>query len=420
MQVVQSLLCDCGSPLHMQQGRGRPRTYCSDRCRKRGQRAKETGCDVTKIQKSDVTKIPDILFYCGLNEKTWNHHAMETGEYVCIAPVSGKTEETKTVNRVYVASDKVKHVLMDSSAFSDKIELSQGTIIKNDRLSFEDALHRQITHAYQFHYVEQVSHLASYDLLIDETWLDGERSKQRWSHTAAEYAVRETVNAAAYLTTQRRRLRRVFGHPIGLVLSAQGVEVEQYMQCAAQILPYMEEGDIFGLGGWCITGLLPSIMLPCFKQVMSELIPFLALHGIKRVHVWGVIMPEALAFLLALCAFYGIQPSTDSSGPCRYPILGNWGYGSWRNNAYKVPPILQTCKAVDVHGNKAPTCSPDTRCRGLERCRHVVLTRDYLAHFYEREPLLCSQMNTPLYVQHSLETEVMYAERDEAAATNHH
>ncbi len=393
MQTTSSL-CICGNILNTQQETGRPRTYCSDRCRKRGQRARETLVDVTKLEKSDVTKLPDILFYCGLNERTWNHHAMETGEYVCIAPVCGKTEKTKTINRVYAAPDKVKYVLMDSSAFSDKIELSpQGTILKNDRLSFEDALHRQITHAYQFKYVEQVTHLASYDLLIDETWLDGERSKQRWSRDAAAYAVRETVSAAVYLSKQRRRLRKVFGHPIGLVLSAQGVEVEQYMYCAEQIIPYLEEGDIFGLGGWCITGLLPTIMLPCFKQVMSKLIPFLASQGIKRVHVWGVIMPEALAFLYALCRRYGIQPSTDSSGPCRYPILGNWGYGSWRNSAYRVPPILQTCKAVNAYGKKVPVCLPDTRCRGLERCRHVTLTRDYLAHFHEREPLLCERVS---------------------------
>ncbi len=394
--------------LAMQPTTGRPAHYCSEACKQKAYRVRQKS--VTKLGQNSVTKLPDILFYCGLNERTWNHHAMETGDYVCIAPVCGKTEETKAVNRVSVAPNKVKHVLIDSSAFSDKIELSQGTIVKNGRLSFEDALHRQITHAYQFHYVEQVRHLASYDLLIDETWLDGERSKQRWSRNAAEYAVRETVNAAAYLAQQRRRLRKVFGHPVGLVLSAQGVEVEQYMHCAEQIVPYLEDGDIFGLGGWCITGLLPSLILPCFKQVMNELIPFLASHGIKRVHVWGVIMPEALAFLYMLCTRYGISPSTDSSGPCRYPILGNWGYGSWRNNAYPVPPILESCKAVDIHGKKAPTCSPGTRCRGLERCRHVALTRDYLAHFHEREPLLCERINDPLYVQHSWEQEVMYAE----------
>src|ERR1019366_7322840 len=163
----------------------------------------------------------------------------------------------------------------------------------------------------------------------------------------AEYAVGETVAAATYLTKQRRTLSGVFGHSVGLVLSAQGVEVGQYIRCAEKIVPLMDkEHDIFGLGGWCITGLLPSIILPSFKRVMQELIPYLASQGVKQVHVWGVIFPEALAVLLALCKSNDIKPSTDSSGPCRYPILGQWGYGSWRDNSYKTPPILSSCKAV--------------------------------------------------------------------------
>src|SRR5437762_1422588 len=55
-------ICICGTTI------GRTRAYCSDRCR-------------------NVTK-HDILFYCGLNEKHWNHHAVEPGERVCIAPVT--------------------------------------------------------------------------------------------------------------------------------------------------------------------------------------------------------------------------------------------------------------------------------------------------------------------------------------------
>ena len=127
-------------------------------------------------------------------------------------------------------------------------------------------------------------------------------------------------------------------------------------------------------------------MLPSFGQIMSELIPYLGAQGVKRVHVWGVIFPEALGFLLWLCDQYGIGLSTDSSGPCRYPLLGQWGYGSWRDKAYKTPPILQSCKAVDARGNKAPLCPSATRCRGLERCLHVMLTRQWLVNFRAREP----------------------------------
>jgi hypothetical protein len=375
--------CSCGNTVPFSIGRGHPAKYCSDRCasreRKRAQRERDK--NVTDIP---VTEKDDIRFYCGINEQDWNHHPVAPGPYACIAPVYGKTATTKKTSRVTVPAD-VQGVIIDSSAFVDRFE--QGG--KSDRLSFEDAKKRQIAHAYQFRYVEHVTHVASYDLLIDEKWQDGERSKQRWSQEDAEYAVRETVAAATSLAKQRHALSGVFGHSVGLVLSAQGVEVGQYLRCAEKIVPLMDkEHDIFGLGGWCITGLLPSLILPSFKRVMQELIPYLASQGVKYVHIWGVIFPEALAALITLCTRYGVKPSTDSSGPCRYPILGQWGYGSWRDNSYKTPPILSSCKALNVNGEKAPSCEPGTHCRGLERIRHVERTREYLSQLSEREPLL--------------------------------
>jgi hypothetical protein len=68
--------------------------------------------------------------------------------------------------------------------------------------------------------------------------------------------------------------------------------------------------------------------------------------------------------------------------------FATWGYASWCNNRYPVPPVLDSCKVKDAFGNKAPTCSAATRCRGLERARHVLLTRDWLAQFRRREPRL--------------------------------
>lgn len=375
-------LCGCGRSVEASHT-GRPRQYYSAACKQTAYRQRNTS--VTKLSPVPVTKQPDILFYCGLNEKDWNHHPMEPGTHVCIAPVYGKSDTTKMVNRVYVP-EQVTDVLVDSAAFSDKIELTNGVISKNARLSFEDALHRQVSHSWQYKYSERVTHIASYDLLIDETWQDGERSKIRWSRDAATYAVGETVAAAQYLSKQRKRLRHLFDHPVGLALSAQGVEVEQYVKCAEQVIDCMEEGDIFGLGGWCVTGLFRAEMMPCFREIMPEVIGVAARKGVKRAHIWGVIMPEALGHLLYLCMLYGIRFSTDSSGPCRYPIDGNWGYGSWRDSAYKSPQILASCKAKDANGNKAPTCPPNTCCRGLERCRHVRLTGEWLANFREREP----------------------------------
>jgi hypothetical protein len=193
------------------------------------------------VTKRGVTKCEDIVFYCGLGEQTWNHHAMTPGPRACIAPVYGRTVATKSTTRVTVP-DEVQQVLVDSGAFADRLA---------DRLSFEAALYRQIAHAYQFGYPHCVSHVASYDLLIDEKWQDGQRHKARWQSSEAELAVKETVAAASYLAKQRRRLRGVFGHPVGLALSAQGVELAQYLRCAEQIVPLLEPGDLFALGGWC-------------------------------------------------------------------------------------------------------------------------------------------------------------------------
>lgn len=363
--------CFCGKPARSSTT-GRPATYCSAACKQAAYRQRRA--DVTK---RSVTKQEDILFYCGLNEHTWSHHPLRPGPRACIAPVYGRTIETKRVNCVTVP-DEVEEVLLDSGAFSDKLD---------ERLSFEEAKHRQIAHAYRFQYSKRVCYLASYDLLIDEKWSqDGERSKKRWQPVEAEFAVQETVAAARYLARERRALHGVFGRRIGLALSAQGVEVEQYLRCARQIVPLMEDGDIFGLGGWCITGLQPDLMLPSFRAILREVIPYLGSQGVKHAHLWGVCHPEALGEFLSLCVQADIQPSTDSSGPCRYPTLGQWGYGTWRNPSYKAPPILPSCKVVDGHGNKVPTCPPGTSCRGLERARHVQLTRDWLAHFREREP----------------------------------
>lgn len=332
---------------------------------------------------------------------------MASGTHVCIAPVTGRSDEGgvkgKRETGVFVDPTKVTHVLLDSGAFSDGIELANGQVVRNNRLSYEYALERQIAHAYKYHYAQWVSAIVSYDLLIDETWQDGERSKVRWGSSAAEYAVEETVKAASFLSRERRRVTRAFGHHVDLVLSAQGVEVSQYVRCAEAIVNFMEPDDIFGLGGWCITGLMRHIMLPAAASILPDVFKVLGRAGVQRVHVFGVIIPKLLGFLLYLSDLYGIQLSTDSSGPCTEPAKnGNWGYGTWTNPAYKVAPILESCRVVNACGEKAPTCAPDTFCRGLERCRHVQLTRDYLSHFRERELGLCVPLAVPQYRQLAL------------------
>lgn len=403
MSIVECARIGCSHPVE-QPLTGRPGQYCSNACKQRAYRDKTK--NVTKLYNADVTKLPDIEFYCGLNERYWNHHPVEPGTHVCIAPytssevIDKKTGISKRVlnkTHVFIDNSSVQHVMIDSCAFSERIELDEtGTIIVNKRLSFDHALQRQIAHAYEFRYAHLVESLVSYDVLIDEVWQNGVRTKNRWSEISAEFAVQETIRAAHYLASQRKRIDGAFGHHVRLILSAQGVNAEQYAYCAQEIVKVMKPDDIFGLGGWCITGLRRHEMLPAAAVMLPGVFEILGNAGVKRVHVFGVIIPKLLGFLLYLCDQYGIHLSTDSAGPCVEPARnGNWGYGSWTDPTYKVAPILESCKVLNEQGEKAPICSPETRCRGLDRIRHTRLTREYLANFREREPALVAPLPAP-------------------------
>jgi hypothetical protein len=282
-----------------------------------------------------------IQLYCGLNEQQWNHHPVAPGKFACVAPVYGKTVQGKRCNPVKVPSDTL--VLQDSGAFSDSFD---------QRLSLDAALERQIAHAETYGYTTQVTYRASYDLLIDEKWDGGTRYKARWTEVDAEHAIEETVRAAIYLAHHRMSTK--------LVLSAQGVSAQQYLRCAERIVPLLAPGDVFGLGGWCITGKLPTQMLPVFRETMRLVIPFLGREGVKQVHIWGVCYAKALGELLWLCDEYDIALSTDSAGPSVRPAMGSWGYAEWSDPSYRRPPV---------------------EIRGLERARHVGATRQWLETF---------------------------------------
>lgn len=287
-----------------------------------------------------------IRFYCGIAEKTWNYHPIQCGDYACVSPVKGSTSRTHMKNSVYVPEGT--RIIQDSGAFSDS---------HAHRLSYELALERQIKHAEQYKYEDKITHRASYDILIDEVWTDGNRSKRRWAVADAEEAVIKTVEAARFLSDNR--------HGKGLVLSAQGVDAEQYLRCANQVVDYLNpETDIFGLGGWCIIGKMRKIMMPVFVDTLRTTIPMLGTRGIKKAHIWGVVYPKALGALLWVCDQQGIEVSTDSVGASVKPCFGDWGYGDWRDNSYRRAPV---------------------ETRGLDRARHTKLTIDWLANFRETQ-----------------------------------
>lgn len=148
--------------------------------------------------------------------------------------------------------------------------------------------------------------VVSYDLLIDEKWAGGKRRKERWSVAEADAAVRVTVDAAAYLASQRDRLS-----PRRLVMACQGVDAAQYAECAAGVLAHCRPGDVFGLGGWCILGKRPA-WLPAFWAAMRRALPLVAAAGLARVHLFGVMWRVALGGLVWLADRHGLAVSTDS------------------------------------------------------------------------------------------------------------
>lgn len=282
-----------------------------------------------------------LNFYCGLSNRQWNHHPAMPGDLACVSPICGKGKK-KFETWVNVPSGT--QVIQDSGAFSDG---------PASRLNFANALDRQIAHAEKHKYTDKITHRASYDLLIDETWIDGNRLKRRWSESDADRAVETTISAAEYIARN--------GNQTGLVLSAQGVTPSQYFECTQKIIEYIRPNqDILGLGGWCVVGIYRSLM-SSFLQTINLVIPYAESKGIKRIHIWGVLYPPALGRLAWLCDQYEIELSTDSAGPAMYPVWGQWGYAEWQNRNYQKPPATEL---------------------GLHRASHVQATRVWLGNVH--------------------------------------
>lgn len=281
----------------------------------------------------------EIKLYCGVGEMQWNHHPTGPGSFACISPVCGSTAKTQKENRVRIP--KETKVMQDCGAFNDGPSL---------RLTPEKALERQLNHAKKYNYIDQITHIASYDLLIDE----------RWNGIDSSVAVRETVDNAKWLHEHRDLLPE----KVNCVLTAQGTTPQEYKECAEQIVPLLQEEDVFGFGGWCSTGKMRRKRMPLLAETMSLVFPVLHKYKIKRVHVWGVILAEALAEMSYWCDLFGIELSTDSVGPSIYPAFGKWGYADWIDKSY---------------------VRPDPAIRGLERAKHVQAVRDWLGNFeYEK------------------------------------
>jgi len=290
-----------------------------------------------------------MIFYCGINETRWNRHPTAPGPLACISPVYGASVQTRRENRIRVPGDTC--IIQDSGAFSDG---------PGQRLGFVAAYNRQIEHGEKYGYNDQITHRASYDLLIDEVWTGNNRHKRRWTVQDAEQAVVETIDAARFMAQHKDR---------PAVLSVQGVNAAQYLDCARHVVPLLDTGDVLGFGGWCITGKMPSVMMPTFRETIRLVVPWCGRLGVKRIHIWGVLYAPALGELLWICDQQDIILSTDSAGPSWRPAFGEWGFADWKDPTY-------TKASVEI--------------RGIHRALHVQATRDWLQNLrysrYYREP----------------------------------
>ena len=218
--------------------------------------------------------------------------------------------------------------LLDSGAFTD--------VASDSRLDASAALDRQMRFerlaAEMFGQPWRAEAMVSYDRLIDEKLVSGKRRKERWSLKAGEAAVRETIEAATYLASQRQRIS-----PRTIVLlSCQGVDYVQYGECAAEVLKVCQTGDWFGLGGRCLLG-RSHTFLQEFIRTLRRVLPMVAAAGVGHVHLFGVLWEPALAAFQWFADQHGLTASCDSAKPIRDcfggdPIKAGRRRDYWRDN----------------------------------------------------------------------------------------
>jgi|GEM_PF-2273558 len=261
--------------------------------------------------------IPDLEAFANAQSSTYQKERNNICGSVQLSPVrTGKGNNRSTVpHRNWNAGGDINSfecdLLLDSGAFTD--------VLTGSRTTPEESLNRQLNFL-NLSTPFQKTYLVSYDLLIDEKYIAGERKKQRWTVEEAWTAVEETIKAAKYLNSRRDSL-----DGFTLIQSCQGVDADQYLKCVEQILPFCQKNDVIGLGGWCILGRQKSY-LPTFWETINQAIPVIAEAGIKKVHIFGCTWYKPVAGfplpplqgLLALCDKYHLKVSTDSRS-----LIGN-------------------------------------------------------------------------------------------------
>lgn len=233
-----------------------------------------------------------MYYYVSKNHSNLNGRIYAPEKYtsrICLNPIYN-VKLTKKANKL--------DIMLDSGAFQD--------LNDRQRLSFQGALDRQIDFEEKVGF--KANYIVSYDRMVDETpTVQGHREKRRVGKVRAERYVRDTVDAAKFMADSRKELK---GRT--LVLSNQGINPKQYLQCVKEILEFAEPSDIIGFGGFCIIGRIPSLEEDYFKTLANAL-PLIKEKKIKRIHLFGVGVFKVLLRTQALCYKYGIDPSYDTS-----------------------------------------------------------------------------------------------------------
>lgn len=148
---------------------------------------------------------PDLEIFVNAQSNTYQKEINNICGSVQLSPVRVNSHSRRTITKVpdcgFLDFPNSK-ILYDSGAFTD--------VLTNCRVTPEEALSRQLSTLERLPRSRETL-LVSYDLLIDEKYVNGTRKKERWSISEGNKAVEATVAAAKYLDSQRSILRTVFG-----------------------------------------------------------------------------------------------------------------------------------------------------------------------------------------------------------------
>jgi len=155
---------------------------------------------------------------------------------------------------------------------------------------------------------------------VDEAVVDGVKIKVRGDEESAAPAVVATLEAARYYASQRKHIQARIGW-VG-----QGINAAQYMDCLMAQRSFFRQGDIIGLGGFCIWGRMPSRMRETAERTIARVVNWGRLRGIREYHMLGVMYAPAVQWAARLARARRVRFSTDGSGPEQAACVGGRGY----------------------------------------------------------------------------------------------